>query len=305
MKYTKGTLIRTIIIFVVLVIGILLVRLLSPEDSWICADGAWAKHGNPSPPAPLTGCGVTADPKNAIYEINGQKITLVNGLSEISTTPDSASKLITRYFGNNATGDLNNDGKNDVGVILTQDGGGTGTFYYAVALLKTDSGHIGTNAILLGDRIAPQTTEIKNGVLIVNYTDRLPGEPFSAKPSVGKSKYLEIKNGKLAEAPIYIESPVSGAEISSPLTVSGVAKGPWFFEASFPLILTDWDGKIIAQSHATAQGEWMTTDYVRFSGTINFEKPTYGIRGTLVFRKDNPSGLPQNDDAREITVFFK
>lgn len=282
MKYTKTTLVRTIIIFAVLVVGLAIVRMLGPKNSQIIAD-----------------------PKNGTYEIDGQKIALVNGLSEIPTTPGSASKLITRYFGNDASGDLNNDGKNDAGAVLSQNAGGTGTFYYAVALLKTNSGYVGTNAVLLGDRIAPQTTGIKNGVLIVNYADRLPGEPFTAQPSTGKSKYLEIRNGKLEEAPIYIESPLGGASVSSPLTVSGVVKGPWFFEASFPLVLTDWDGKIIAQSHATAQGEWMTADYVRFTGTITFEKPAYGERGTLVFRKDNPSGLPRNDDAREITVFFK
>jgi hypothetical protein len=229
----------------------------------------------------------------------------VNGLSEIIIAPDSASKLITRYFGNDATGDLNNDGKNDMGVILTQEDGGSGTFYYVAALLKTGSGCAGTNAILLGDRIAPQTTEIKNGALIVNYADRAPGEPFSTRPSIGKSKYLEVKNGKLAEALIFIESPLLGASISSPLTISGVAKGSWFFEANLPVTLTGADGKILAQSHATAEGNWMTTDYVRFSETITFAGQISGTRGTLVFKKDNPSGLPQNDDSREISVFFK
>ncbi len=28
-----------------------------PEDSWICRDGQWIKHGNPSSQAPLGGCG--------------------------------------------------------------------------------------------------------------------------------------------------------------------------------------------------------------------------------------------------------
>jgi hypothetical protein len=75
---------------------------------------------------------------------------------------------------------------------------GTGTFYYVVASLQTPSGYTGTNAIFLGDRIAPQTTEIKNGEIIVNYADRKPTDPMSAQPTVGVSKYFKIQNGILA-----------------------------------------------------------------------------------------------------------
>ena len=50
-----------------------------------------------------------------------------------------------------------------------------------------------------------------------------------------------------------------GSEISSPLRITGEARGPWYFEASFPVVLTDGDGLIIAEGHGQAQGEWMTT----------------------------------------------
>jgi hypothetical protein len=108
---------------------------------------------------------------------------------------------------------------------------------------------------------------------------------------------------------IEIYSPKDGDEIASPLTVTGKARGYWFFEGDFPVILTDWDGKIIAESFATAQGEWMTEDFVDFEGVIEFEKPEdvgeFSNRGSLIFQKDNPSDLPELDDAREMTVFFK
>lgn len=251
------------------------------------------------------------DYKNISYIIDGKNVSLKNGVSEVEAMPGSASKITTKYFGNEASGDLNDDGINDAAFILTQDSGGSGTFYYVVAAIKTGDGYIGTNGILLGDRISPQTTEIRNGYLIINYADRAENEPMVARPSIGKSKYLVVENSNLVETPIYIEYPAKGEEISSPLTVSGVAKGSWFFEASFPLILTDWDGRIIAQSYATAQGEWMTTDYVRFSGEMKFAKPEnptnqdYAKRGYLIFKKDNPSDLPEHDDAREIQIFFK
>lgn len=246
-----------------------------------------------------------SDYKNATYEIEGKMVTLVNGVSEEEAVPGSASKIITHYFGNEAQGDLNNDGLVDTAFILTKNLGGSGTFYYVVVALSSPKDYIGTNGVLLGDRIAPQTTEIKNGVLTVNYADRKPSDPMTAKPSVGKSIYLVIDKEKLVETPIVIESPEKDSEISSPLIVTGLAKGNWFFEASFPMILTDWDGKIIAQSHVTAQSDWMTTDYVRFSGALTFTKPVYNSHGFLILRKDNPSGLPQNDDSLEIPVLFR
>ena len=104
-----------------------------------------------------------------------------------------------RYFGNDATGDLNGDGAPDVAFIVTTDGGGSGTFYYVIAALSTGSGYQSTNAILLGDRIAPQTTEIKDGEVIVNYADRKPSDPMTTPPSVGVSKYLKVEGTTLVD----------------------------------------------------------------------------------------------------------
>src|SRR3989344_406857 len=100
-----------------------------------------------------------------------------------------------------------------------------------------------------------------------------------------------------------------GDAVTSPLGITGEARGTWFFEASFPVTLTDWDGKIIAQLPAQAIGDWMTEEYVPFGVTLTFDTPTPGDptvnRGFLILQKDNPSGLPEHDDALEIPVIFK
>lgn len=147
----------------------------------------------PTDAPPLTGY------QDATYLIEGQPVTLVNGLSEIEAAPGSATKITTRYFGNEAFGDLNGDGLDDVAFLLTQTTGGTGTFFYVVVALQTTTGYQGTNAFLLGDRIAPQTTRIENGTLVVNYADRNPGESFDVAPSLGVSKYLQVKDNLLVE----------------------------------------------------------------------------------------------------------
>ncbi len=100
-----------------------------------------------------------------------------------------------------------------------------------------------------------------------------------------------------------------GSEISSPLRITGEARGPWYFEASFPVVLTDGDGLIIAEGHGQAQGEWMTTEFVPFEATLEFVVPAnvdaFGRRGSLILKNDNPSGDPARDKAVEIPVRFK
>jgi hypothetical protein len=138
-----------------------------------------------------------ADYKNATYIIDGQRVKLENGIAETEAAPGSASKVITRYFGNEFMTDLDGDGDEDVAFVLTQTTGGSGTFYYAVAALNTPEGYVGSDGYLLGDRIAPQTTELSPNprhvnVVVFNYADRDSGDPMTAQPSVGKSAYLKI-----------------------------------------------------------------------------------------------------------------
>ena len=158
--------------------------------------------------------------KDATYIIDSQPATLVNGFSETAIASSSA-KVTTRYFGNEALGDLNGDGQADAAFLLTQETGGSGTFFYVAAALLTKNGYQGTNAILLGDRIAPQTTEINNGIITVNYADRGPADPFTVQPSIGVSRYFKISSGSLVEikdAPVaanpkaMVVAPISDAK---------------------------------------------------------------------------------------------
>lgn len=141
--------------------------------------------------------GGEADYKNTTYIIEGSPVQLKDGFAESDVAPGSASKTTTRYFGNEYNIDLNDDGREDVVFILTQETGGSGIFYYAVAALNTEQGYIGSDGYLLGDRIAPQTIETSpnprhKNVVVINYADRLTVEPMTAQPSVGKSAYLKL-----------------------------------------------------------------------------------------------------------------
>jgi hypothetical protein len=126
---------------------------------------------------------------------------------------------------------------------------------------------------------------------------------MSAQPSFAKTLYFVVEKSRLVEAPVVVRFPKRDAILASPLSVAGVARGTWFFEASFPVYLEDEQGVVLARGIAQAQGDWMTTDYVSFLATLDFAKPARR-KGFLVLQKDNPSGLPEHDDSRKIPILF-
>lgn len=94
---------------------------------------------------------------------------------------------------------------------------------------------------------------------------------------------------------IVVDLPFPGAVTGKSFTATGKAKG-WYFEGSFPVKVLDQNGKVLAQVPAQAQGDWMTAEFVPFKADIQVpDLGSYMGPATIVFEKDNPSGLPQND----------
>lgn len=145
----------------------------------------------------ITALKAATDYKDAAYVIEGKRVQLVHGIATTEAAPGAASQIVTRYFGNELKTDLDGDGREDIAFVLTQETGGSGVFFYAVVALNTDHGYVGSDGYFLGDRIAPQSTNVSQNprhkdVVVFNYADRAPGEPMSARPSVGKSVYLKL-----------------------------------------------------------------------------------------------------------------
>lgn len=139
-------------------------------------------------------------------------------------------------------------------------------------------------------------------------------ESYPRQCRYGDQLFVEEIGNELEKSDlIRLDSPRPNQSILSPLTISGEARGTWFFEATFPVTLTNWDGLIIAEGYATAQDEWMTEDFVPFTATLEFDSPVFdgsdaehfSRRGALILQKDNPSNLPEYDDALEIPIYFE
>lgn len=137
------------------------------------------------------------DPLNAYYLVDKNTIKLENGTYEKSIENSSAKEVI-KIFGNPVIGDLNGDGvQADAAIILTQDLGGSGTFYYLVASVKNFYGYKGSNAVFLGDRIEIDKLNIKNGIIELTYLDRAEKDSMADKPSIRKAFSLKVEGSVL------------------------------------------------------------------------------------------------------------
>ena len=76
---------------------------------------------------------------------------------------------------------------------------------------------------------------------------------------------LEIESTPVAHPDIKLTTPQHRDIVTSPITIRGEARGTWFFEGSFPIVLTDSQGNIISQSIATTtEPEWITEEFIPF-----------------------------------------
>jgi hypothetical protein len=118
-------------------------------------------------------------------------------------------------------------------------------------------------------------------------TNKQNSGSYTSKKGVSVSVYTPTKNGT----------------VKSAQWVLGSVPGNWSFEASFPVVLKNSSGDVVAEGIAELLDDWMTTNQVPFKVKLEWKSNQTGT-GNLVLQKDNPSGLPKNDDSVEIPVKF-
>jgi hypothetical protein len=135
----------------------------------------------------------------------------------------------------------------------------------------------------------------------VAYQRETPPSPVvvpQAPPTPSEPTPTETATATLPEIEV---TRISQVPIANGTVIEGRAPGNWFFEASFPIQLADNKGNILAEAIAQAEGDWMTTELVPFRATLHFPPPATAS-GTLIYKKDNPSGLPEHDSSIEKPV---
>lgn len=141
-----------------------------------------------------------ADPTNATFIFDDGPITLSAGRDERTVVSGSALTEEIVLLDKFAYGDVNRDSKEDTVLLLARYGAGSGVFIYAAAFISGPVTYRGSEAIFIGDRIAPQSISInQRGIVTVKYLDRALDESFAAEPTVPASKQLVYKNGEFVE----------------------------------------------------------------------------------------------------------
>ena len=100
---------------------------------------------------------------------------------------------------------------------------------------------------------------------------------------------------------IKVELPFPGAVTGKEFTVKGEARGTWYFEASFPIDVLDAEGNVLVSTHAEAQSDWMTEEFVPFKAEVKVPD-TYTGAAVLLLKNDNPSGEPEQDRAASFPI---
>jgi len=98
---------------------------------------------------------------------------------------------------------------------------------------------------------------------------------------------------------VEITAPESGAAVSSPLRVEGVAPQDWYFEAIFTAELHDASGAVIAEAPAQAQTDWTEPGPVPFLVEFTYSSATEQ-NGTIVLIADR-TGEPE-PPLREVRI---
>jgi hypothetical protein len=140
----------------------------------------------------------------------------------------------------------------------------------------------------------------KQGILLMSLGALLLISVLVINTFTSKKEHNIEVSGNVKAEDVILETalPTWNGDLSLPAEIKGKAKGTMFFEGSFPVYIKNADNEILYTSLATAQGEWMTEDYVPFeivftqdnknSNSTKKTKPIY-----LIFEKDNPSGLEE------------
>lgn len=138
------------------------------------------------------------DYKNLTYSI-GKDVKMSDGYAEEEAAPGSASKIVTRIQGEPVWEDIDQDGVKDALFFVTQETGGSGTFWYVAAALSNGGQARCSNGILIGDRIVSQNIAVEGPTIKVNYLDRSPSESMADTPTLPAVKTLKLTDGELVE----------------------------------------------------------------------------------------------------------
>ena len=184
-----------------------------------------------------------------------QGITLNNGeAAGTGVNVSFTAKLLPDY----ALGDLNDDGQDDLAVLIAENGGGSGVFVSMLVFLSQEGPTMQAGAVMIDDRPVIRSLSIANGeiyleALVHNLNDEMTDPKLSVKRTyrllegglVLMEQTSAYDNG--TQRFIQIDSPIEGEIISNNYQVTGsMSVAP--FENNLAVTIFDFENNILYQS---------------------------------------------------------
>ena len=136
--------------------------------------------------------------QNAEYHIDStdDRFQLTDGEYRKKYLPDSASERIVR-LSDNVAGNLGNTDGEDAAVILIDDPGGSGTFYYLGAVINQSGNPLNVATVSLGDRVKVKALDIEEEEIVVHMLTREADKSMASEPTLEVTQKYRLEDNKL------------------------------------------------------------------------------------------------------------
>jgi heat shock protein HslJ len=138
------------------------------------------------------------DPQSMTYRLKSFPsgiVTLTGGEYRRSAAPGSASEITVKLSDKSALGTVK--GEETGAVILVISSGGTGAFYDLALLSRGAKGWENSDTIFLGDRVALQSVQIENNLIVIDMKTHGTNDPMCC-PTLEMRKRFAVKGNRLA-----------------------------------------------------------------------------------------------------------
>jgi len=120
-------------------------------------------------------------------------VMLTRGRYQEPAAPGSASQVVIVLSDKGASGIV--DGRETAAAVLTTSGGGSGTFFDLVLLVRRPAGWKHTDTAFLGDRVKVHSIMLAGKDIIVDLIEQGPGDPMCC-PTLRRTKRYRVQDGR-------------------------------------------------------------------------------------------------------------
>lgn len=138
--------------------------------------------------------------QNAVYQIDGRQVKLIDGRFDDIGNAVGFSRPFYRLTDWRFPADLNGDDSEDQVLVLTAQGGGSGTLLYLAVVLNYAGQPFYSTVQLLGDRVVVEALDVVRGQIVVTLLNHGPADALCCPSQRERQTYVLQQNALQAVA---------------------------------------------------------------------------------------------------------